>query len=110
MIVIIADDEYTTTDGDDFVILHKNSEFFPSGQNLDNPSVIVRGMVRDTRMSNIDKIVMSWSLVASVFFRGRTKRLSRNDCFAFLLRLLPIRLRATQTEVFDSRDDIINIT
>ena len=42
MIVIMADDEYTTTDGDDFVILHKNSDFFPSGQNLDNPSVVVR--------------------------------------------------------------------
>ena len=110
MIVIIADDEYTTTEGDDFVILHKNSEFFPSGQNLDNPSVIVRGMVRDTRMSNIDRIDMSWSLVASLLVRGRTNRLSRNDCFCFLFRLRPMRLRATQTEVFDSRDDIINIT
>ena len=91
-------------------LLLKNSEFFPIGQNFDSPSVMVRGIVRDTRISNIDRIVMSWSLVASVFFRGRTKRLSRNDCFCFLLRLLPIRLRATQTEVFDRRDDIINIT
>ena len=107
---MIADDKYTTTEGDDFVILHKNSEFFPNGQNLDNPSVIVRGIVRDTRMSNIDRIDMSWSLIASLFFRGRTNRLSRNDCFCFLFRLRLIRLRATQTEVFDNRDDIINIT
>ena len=87
MIVIMADDEYTTTDGDDFVILHKNSDFFPSGQNLDNPSVVVRGIVRDTRMSNIDRIDMSWFLVASLFVRGRTNRLSRNHFLCFLFRL-----------------------
>ena len=87
MIVIIADDEYTTTDGDDFVILHKNSDFFPSGQNLDNPSVVVRGIVRDTRMSNIDRIDMSRFLVASLFVRGRTNRLSCNHFLCFLFRL-----------------------
>ena len=110
MIVIMADDENTTIEGEDFVILHKNSEFFPTGQNFDSPSVMVSGIVRDTSISNIDRIVMSWSLVASVFFKGRTNRLSLNDCFCFLFRLLPIRFRATQTEVLDSRDDIINIT
>ena len=110
MIVMMAEDEYTTTEGEDLVILHKNSEFFSNGQNFDSPSVMVRGIVRDTRMSNIDRIVMSRSLVASVFFIGRTNRLSLIDCFCFLFRLLPIRLSATQTEVLDSRDDIINIT
>ena len=83
MIVIIADDEYTTTEGEDLVILHMNSEFFPIGQNIDSPSIMVRGMVRDTSISNIARIDMSSSLVAF------------NDCFCILFRRLPIRLWAT---------------
>ena len=102
---MMADDENTTTEGDDFVILHKNSVFFPKGQNLDSPSVIVRGIVRDTRMSNTARIDISWSLVASLFFKGRTNRFSRNDCFCFWFRLKPILFRATQTDVFASSDD-----
>ena len=98
MIVIMADDEYTTTEGDDFVILHKNSEFFPTGQNIDSPSIMVRGIVSDTSISNIARIDMSSSLVAFV------------DCCCILFRLLPIRLWATHTDAFDSREDIINTT
>ena len=105
-----ADDENTTTDGEDFVILHKSSVFFPRGQNLDRPSITVRGIVKDKSMSNNARNDIKRSRVFSLTFRGRTKRLSLNDSLCFMARLLPIRCRAIMTEVFDEMDVTINAT
>ena len=105
-----ADDENTTTDGEDFVILHKSSVFFPRGQNLDRPSITVRGIVKDKSMSNNARNDIKRSRVFSLTFRGRTKTLSLNDSLCFMARLLPIRCRAIMTEVFDEMDVTINAT
>ena len=110
MIKMRADDENTTTDGEDFVILHKSSVFFPRGQNLDRPSITVRGIVKDKSMSNNARNDIKRSRVFSLTFRGRTKRLSLNDSLCFMARLLPIRCRAIMTEVFDEMDVTINAT
>ena len=110
MIEMTADDENTTTDGEDFVILHKISVFFPRGQNLDRPSITVRGIVSDKSMSNNARIVINRSLVLSLTFRGRTKRLSLNDSFVFIARLFLILCNAIITEEFDEMDVKINDT
>ena len=105
-----ADDENTATDGEDFVILHNSSAFLPRGQNLDRPSITVRGIVSDKSISNNARNVIKRSLVFSLTFRGRTKRLSLNDSFCFMARLLPILCRAIMTEVFDEMAVTINAT
>ena len=110
MIEMTADDENTTTDGEDFVILHKISVFFPRGQNLDRPSITVRGIVSDKSMSNNARNDIKRSLVFSLTFRGRTKRLSLNDSLCFMARLLLILCRAIMTEVFDEMAVTINAT
>ena len=105
-----ADDENTTTDGEDFVILHNSSVFLPRGQNLDRPSMTVRGIVNDKSISNNARNVIKRSLVFSLTFRGRTKRFSLNDSFCFMVRLLLILCRAIMTEVFDEMAVTINDT
>ena len=74
MIEIRVDDENTTTEGEDFVILHKISEFFPRGQNLDNASRAVKGIVRDKMISKNARNNIKRSLVLSLSLRGRTRK------------------------------------
>ena len=110
MIPMRADDVNTTMEGEDFVILHKISVFFPSGQNFDRPSIAVRGIVSDRNMSNNARYDIRSSLVFSLTFIGRNKRFPRNDTLCLFSRLLLILCRAIMTEVFDERDATINAT
>ena len=107
---IRADDENTATDGEDFVILHKSSVFFPKGQNFDRPSITVRGIVSDKSRSNSARNVIKRSLVFSLTSRGRIKRLSLKDSLCLMALLLLILCRAIMTEVFDEMDVTINAT
>ena len=108
MIVIRAEDENTVTDGNDFVSLHKISVSFPTGQNLDKPSMAVKGIVRDKRMSTEARRVIKWPFAFSLGLRGRTRKLFRKSFFCILALLLPIRWSAIMTDMFEVRDKTIN--
>ena len=110
MIVIRAEDENTVTDGNDFVSLHKISVSFPTGQNLDKPSIVVMGIVRDKMMSTDARRVIKRTFVFSLGLRGRTRKLSRKSFFCFLFLLLPIRWSAMMTDMFEVSDKTINNT
>ena len=65
MSITNIEEEYTTVVGIALVILHKNSVLTHSGQNLDNPSRAVNGIVKHKNRSRIARCDIRISLVSS---------------------------------------------
>jgi hypothetical protein len=73
MMTISNEEENTTADGEAFATLHNISVLLPTGQNLDNPSKAVNGIVKVTNRSKIARWEMSRSLVNSLGLLGRIR-------------------------------------
>ena len=81
MMVTIIEEQYTRRDGEVLTTLHNISVLPPRGQNFDNPSTAVKGIVRPSSISTIARWLISTFLVSSPGLIGRTRTFGDNSGF-----------------------------